>query len=50
VSETDRATLRAKYPDAILLSAKSPEDVAALRETIIAFFEATMVEDQLAKP
>ena len=50
VSEADRATLRAKYPDAILLSAKSPEDVAALRETIIAFFEATMVEDQLAKP
>jgi GTP-binding protein HflX len=50
VSETDRASLRAKYPDAILLSAKSPEDVAALRETIIAFFEATMVEDQLAKP
>jgi len=50
VSEADRATLRAKYPDAILLSAKSPEDVAALRETIIAFFEATMVEDQFVLP
>src|ERR1700737_5248961 len=50
VSEADRAALRAKHPDAILLSAKSSEDVAALRETIIAFFEAAMVEDQLVLP
>jgi GTP-binding protein HflX len=50
ISETDRATLRAKYPDAILLSAQSSEDVATLRETIIAFFEAAMVEDQLVLP
>jgi GTP-binding protein HflX len=50
VSEADRAALRAKYPDAILLSAMSPEDVAALRETIIEFFEAAMVEDQLVLP
>jgi GTP-binding protein HflX len=50
LSEADRAALRAKHPDAILLSAKSPEDVAALRETIIAFFEAAMVEDQLVLP
>jgi GTP-binding protein HflX len=28
----------------------SPKDVAALRETIIAFFEAAMVEDQLVLP
>jgi GTP-binding protein HflX len=50
VSEADRAALRAKHPDAILLSAKSAEDVAALRETIIAFFEAAMVEDRLVLP
>jgi GTP-binding protein HflX len=50
VSEADRAALRAKHPDAILLSAKSPEDVAALREMIIAFFEDAMVEDQLVLP
>jgi GTP-binding protein HflX len=50
VSEADRVALRAKHPDAILLTAKSPEDVAALRETIIAFFEAAMVEDQLVLP
>jgi len=50
VSETERAALREKHPDAILLSAKSPGDVAALRETIIAFFETAMVEDQLVLP
>jgi GTP-binding protein HflX len=50
VSEADRAALRAKHPDAILLSAKSPEDAAALREMIIAFFEAAMVEDRLVLP
>ena len=50
VSEADRAALHAKHPDAILLSAKSPEDVAELRETIVAFFEAEMVEDQLVLP
>jgi GTPase len=50
LSEADRAALRAKHPDAIFLSAKSPEDVAALRATIIAFFEAAMVEDQLVLP
>jgi GTPase len=50
VSDADRAALREKHPDAILLSAKSPADVAALRETIIAFFEASMVEDELVLP
>lgn len=50
VNEADRAALRAKHPDAILLSATSAPDVAALRETIIAFFEASMVEDQLNLP
>src|SRR6202795_3551497 len=50
VSEGDRTALRAKHPDAIFVSAKLPEDVAALRETMIAFFEAAMVEDQLVLP
>jgi GTP-binding protein HflX len=50
VSEADRAALRAKHPDAILLSAKSPEDVAALRKTIITFFEAAIVDDQIVLP
>jgi GTP-binding protein HflX len=50
VSQGDRAALRAKHPDAIFLSAKSSEDMAALRETIVAFFEAAMVEEQLVLP
>jgi GTP-binding protein HflX len=50
VSDVDRAALRAKHPDAILLSAKSPEDVAVLRETIVEFFEAAMVEDEFVLP
>jgi GTPase len=50
IGEVERAALREKHPDAILLSAKTPADVAALRETIIAFFETAMVEDQLVLP
>ena len=42
--------MKAKHPDAILLSAHAPEDVSALRDTIIAFFEAAMVEDVLVLP
>jgi GTP-binding protein HflX len=50
VDEAGRIALLAKHPDAILLSSKSPADVAALRETIIAFFEASMVEDEIVLP
>ncbi len=50
VDAAGRAALVEKHPDAILLSAHAPEDVAALRETIIAFFEASMVEDELVLP
>ena len=50
VSEADRTALRAKHPHAILLSAKSPADAAALRDRIIAFFEDAMVEDEFVVP
>src|ERR1700726_164121 len=50
VDEDARTALLARHPDAILLSSKSPTDVAALRETIITFFEAAMVEDRLVLP
>jgi GTP-binding protein HflX len=50
VGEAEREALRAKHPDAIMLSARSPEDVAALRESIIAFFETSMVDDRLVLP
>ncbi|NPD68735.1 GTPase HflX [Lichenicola cladoniae] len=50
VDEAGRAALIEKHPEAILLSAHAPEDVSALRDTIIAFFEAEMVDDVLVLP
>ena len=50
VDEAGRAALAAKHPEAIFLSASSADDVAALRATIIAFFEAAMVEDRITLP
>ena len=50
VDAAGRAALLEAHPDAILLSAQSPDDVAALRDTIVAHFEASMVEDELVLP
>ncbi|GAA4477864.1 GTPase HflX [Gluconacetobacter asukensis] len=50
VDATRRAALLEKHPDAIMLSAHAPDDVGALRETIIAFFEAEMIDDVLVLP
>ncbi|NMO15480.1 GTPase HflX [Pyxidicoccus fallax] len=45
-----RDALRTRYPDALQLSAHRPEDVSGLRQHIIQFFEATMVEADLVIP
>ena len=50
VDAARRAALVERHPEAILLSAHSAADVSALRDTIIAFFEAEMVEDVLVLP
>ncbi|WP_437537266.1 GTPase HflX [Sorangium sp. So ce726] len=50
LSEEERDALRLEFPEATLLSAKIPADVAALREAIIAFFEQSMVEAELLLP
>ncbi|WP_428375176.1 GTPase HflX [Lichenicoccus sp.] len=50
VDAAGRVALMEKHPDAILLCAHAPDDVSALRDTIIAFFEAAMVEDVLVLP
>jgi len=50
IGEAERAALRAEYPEATLLSAKAPADVVALRDQIVAFFEATMVDGELRVP
>jgi GTP-binding protein HflX len=50
VDDVVRAALLEKHPDAIMLSAHAPDDVSALRDTIIGFFEEAMVEDVLLLP
>jgi GTPase len=45
-----RAALADKHPEAWQLSAHSPEDVTALRQRIIAFFEESMTEAELVIP
>jgi GTP-binding protein HflX len=44
------AALKAEFPDAILVSAKRPEDVARLHACILAFFERDMEETELLVP
>ena len=50
VDAAGRAALLERHPDAIALSAHAPADVSALRDTLIAFFEASMIEDVLVLP
>ena len=44
------ATLRAQYPDCVVMSARRPDDVAKLRLAIIAFFQQGLVETELLLP
>jgi GTP-binding protein HflX len=53
IDQVDLATrraLRERFPEAILLSAHAPEDVAALRQAVLDFFEAQMIEADLRIP
>jgi len=50
VDEAARAALLREHPDAIPISAHRPDDVAGLRDTIVAFFEERMVEEELRLP
>jgi GTP-binding protein HflX len=50
LSAEARAGLQERYPDALILSARSPADVAGLRQTVIDFFERSMTEAQLTIP
>lgn len=44
------AALRAKYPDCVVMSARNPKDVAALRLQIMVFFQQDLVEAELFLP
>jgi len=50
VDDEGRAALRREFRDAVQLSAKRPDDVSALRDQILRFFEAEMVETELEVP
>jgi GTP-binding protein HflX len=50
LNPSERERLRQKFPEAILLSAHDQEDVATLRQIIVDFFEAAMVEEDLVIP
>ena len=44
------AALRAKYPGCIVMSARSGDDIAALREAVVGFFRQGLVEAELFLP
>jgi len=44
------AALREKYPDCVVMSARRPDDVAKLHQTIMAFFQQDLVEAELYLP
>lgn len=50
LNANERAELTREFPEAILVCAKAPNDVARLREAIVAFFEAAMVEGEFVVP
>lgn len=50
LSSEQRAELQAEFPEALIMSARSPDDVKALHQRIVAFFEADMQERELTIP
>jgi GTP-binding protein HflX len=45
-----RVELEREFPDAVILSARSPDDIAMLHARIVAFFEAQMQEAEFVIP
>ncbi|MCP5059150.1 MAG: GTPase HflX [bacterium] len=50
ISETQRSALAEEFPEAVMMSAKSPEDVLALHGRIRDFFERSMEEEEFVIP
>lgn len=50
LDEAAKEALHAEFPEAIVLSAKTRDDIAALRGAIIDHFEASMVEGEILIP
>jgi GTP-binding protein HflX len=45
-----RSALAREFPDAVIMSARSPEDVQALHQRVVSFFEESMIEEELLVP
>jgi GTPase len=50
LDDSQRAALRAEFPDAVLMSARVRQDVAAMHERLVAFFERDMEEASFVVP
>jgi len=50
LSEWQKQVLRAEYPDAVLTSTRSPEDMRVVSERLIHFFEKDMIEKEILVP
>ncbi len=50
VSSEQKASLRRQYPDALMISTRSPEDVQRMHAHLLSFFEREMRERQLQVP
>ncbi len=50
LSEWQKKVLGAEYPDAVLTSTRSPEDMQTVRERIFHFFEKDMIEKEILVP
>ncbi|MDC0708266.1 GTPase HflX [Stigmatella sp. ncwal1] len=50
LSPEAREALLQRHPEAIVLSAHAPDDVAALRQSVLDFFERSMTEAELVIP
>ena len=50
LDEVGRASVRARHPNAMFISAKDPADVARVRQAIVEFFDAQLTESDLDVP
>ena len=50
LSDEQREALALEFPDAVMVSAKDPDDIAMMHTTIVAFFESTYEDTVLIVP
>lgn len=50
LSTDEQVTLRAEFPDAVIISTRNKDDLKKLRDTILSYFESDMVDEDLFVP